>query len=499
MDKKTKNAEKTVAAEKTIKSGAAEDKKEKNAVRQLLDSVDWRNADTYFALAKILLFVFMLVIESFILIPQIVRARQENGYAGLALVSVAILVLTTAEIVRLCALKTFKAKLWCYVPEFVALFFLTAVTGSRFLSTLYMIILTDYYLSAAKMLPALLGCFVSLVVYVATFWASGLIRGDGTGAWLLAQSFNDLVILIVHFIAVTFAVRFYRQSVRLSETLRRLDESNERLEKAYANLAEVTALEERQRIAKDIHDTAGHSITTVIMQTEAAKLTIEKDAAAAKRSIVAANLQAKHALEELRESVHLLSGATENATLSEALLSIIHESSDGTGVTIRSDIDDVEVSPAKYRFLCNSLKEGISNGLRHGGATAFYFELKEEDEENAAIGGAEIEDGAAACGTGGESCGESSGVSSGVSSGTSGSGGTNGVARRQIRFLLSDNGAGAKQPIKAGFGLSGMRERAERFGGEAEFACDEDGGFEISMRIPADGKAAAKGNEAEGE
>lgn len=306
-------------AETQTQGGAAEERKEKNAVRQLLDSVDWRNANTYFDLAKILLFVFMLVIESFILIPQISYAKQNNLYTGLVLVSAAVLVLTAAEIVRLCGLKTFKAKLWCYVPEFLAAFMLTAVTGSRFLSTLYMIILTDYYLSAEKMAASILGCLVSLVVYVATFWASGLIRGDGTGAWLLAQSFNDLVILIVHFIAVTFGVRFYRQSARLSETLRRLDESNERLEKAYENLAEVTALEERQRIAKDIHDTAGHSITTVIMQTEAAKLTIEKDAAAAKRSIVAANLQAKHALEELRESVHLLSGAKENSTLKEAL------------------------------------------------------------------------------------------------------------------------------------------------------------------------------------
>ena len=484
MDKKTKNAEKTVAAER--QSGAAEDKKEKNAVRQLLDAVDWRNAQTYFALAKIALFAVMLVIESFILIPQIDSARREGTYAGLALVCAAILVLTAAEIVRLCALKTFKAKLWCYVPEFAALFVLTAVTGSRFLSTLYMIILTDYYVSAEKMLPALLGCFVSLGVYVATFWASGLIRGDGTGAWLLAQSFNDLVILIVHFIAVMFGVRFYRQSVRLSETLRRLDESNNRLEKAYANLAEVTVLEERQRIAKDIHDTAGHSITTVIMQTEAAKLTIEKDSAAAKRSIVAANLQAKHALEELRESVHLLSGATENATLAEALISIIHESSDGTGVTIRSDIDDIEVSPAKYRFLCNSLKEGISNGLRHGGATAFYFELKEEDAEKPAAVGAEFADGAADCGAGGDiACG-----------GAANGGVSKGGARRWIKFLLSDNGAGAKQPIKTGFGLSGMRERAERFGGETEFACEEDGGFEISMRIPADvkGDNALKGD-----
>ena len=63
-------------------------------------------------------------------------------------------------------------------------------------------------------------------------------------------------------------------------------------------------------------------------------------------------------------------------TLKDMLLDIIHESTDGTGIAVRCDIDDVALCDAKCRFLCNTLKEGISNGLRHGGATAFYFELK---------------------------------------------------------------------------------------------------------------------------
>ncbi|MGN1052287.1 MAG: sensor histidine kinase, partial [Candidatus Scatosoma sp.] len=428
------------AAEQTVdprERQADTAKKEKNTVRQLLESLNWRNAQTYFLLGKILLFVFLLVIESFILIPQIVLAKRTHSYFGLILVCVSVAVLTGAETVKLVALKKFRAKLWCYVLDFTAAFCLTAVTGSRYLSTLYMIILTDYYISAEKLTASLLGCFVSLGVYVVTMWVSGLIRQtDGAGLWVFAQSFNDLVILMVHFIAVTFAVRFYRQSVKLSETLRQLDESNKQLEKAYADLAEVTALEERQRIAKDIHDTAGHSITTVIMQTEAAKLVIEKNPAEAKSRIVAANLQAKHALEELRESVHLLSGAKENDTLKEALTAIIHESSDGTGIVVRSDVDDITVSPAKYRFLCNSLKEGISNGLRHGGATAFYFELKQEG--------------------------------------------------RTLKFLLADNGCGVQEPLKKGFGLTGMEARAQSLGGSVDYSFEADGGFEIEIALPAD-------------
>ena len=434
-----KRKERAADEEKTaeVERQAEPAKKEKNAVRQLLESLDWRNAQTYFLLGKILLFVFMLVIESFILIPQIVLARQTDSYTGMVLVCVSVAVLTGAETVRLIALKKFRAKLWCYALDSVAALCLTAVTGSRYLSTLYMIILTDYYLSAEKLSASLSVFFVSLVVYAVTLWISGLIsRTEGSGLWALAQSFNDLVILMVHFIAVNFAVRFYRQSVKLSETLRSLNESNKQLEKAYADLAEVTALEERQRIAKDIHDTAGHSITTVIMQTEAAKLVIDKNPAEAKSRIVAANLQAKHALEELRESVHLLSGAKENVTLKEALTAILHESSDGTGIVIRSDVDEITVSSAKFRFLCNSLKEGVSNGLRHGGATAFYFELKREENT--------------------------------------------------LKFLLADNGCGVKEPFVKGFGLNGMEERAQSLGGSVEYSFEEDGGFEIEITLPAD-------------
>lgn len=199
----------------------------------------------------------------------------------------------------------------------------------------------------------------------------------------------------------------------------------------------MSALEERQRIAKEIHDTAGHSITTVIMQTEAAKLIVENNPKEAKSKIVAANLQAKHALDELRDSVHLLSGQKENQTLKDALESIVHESTDGTGITIRSEIDELDVSSAKQRFLCNSLKEGISNGLRHGGATAFWFELKLENDK--------------------------------------------------IKFLLSDNGKGVKAgEWQTGFGLSSMQNRAKSLGGDVSFATEE--GFELTIVLPKDGE-----------
>ena len=171
------------------------------------------------------------------------------------------------------------------------------------------------------------------------------------------------------------------------------------------------------------------------MQTEAAKLIIATNPEEAKNKIVAANLQAKHALEELRNSVHLLSGAKEQQTLKMSLAQIIRESTDGTGIVIRSEIQEIQTSPEYTRFLCNTLKEGISNGLRHGGATAFWFECKEENGE--------------------------------------------------IRFLLSDNGKGVEDgKMREGFGLSGMRRRVETLGGQMHIESESGEGFELRLSLP---------------
>jgi signal transduction histidine kinase len=266
----------------------------------------------------------------------------------------------------------------------------------------------------------------------------GFIMSNASDLWgIIAACFNESMILIVHFLLVNFALNVYDSRQQLKESLNELDESNRKLQRAYNELAEITVLQERQRIAKEIHDTAGHSITTVIMQTEAAKLIVEENPQEAKRKIVAANLQAKNALEELRESVHILAGNTLRGTLKEDLEGIIHDSCDGTDVVIRYDIEDIVCSPAKSRFICNCLKEGISNGLRHGHATAFYFELNKIGD--------------------------------------------------MLSFLLSDNGKGVEMAnFKEGYGTTSMRNRAESFGGKVNFSGFLDDGFEIRMELPVD-------------
>lgn len=426
---------------KDEKNGKAKKKREGFSVAKYLEKTDVRHAALFVRFGKLLLFSLLVVTEILVLLQQLGIAVGTERTTVLFISLGVVAILTLSEAIKLFALKRFVGRAVCYGVDFLAMLALTVVTGSSYLCTIYMIILTEYYVRNEKLLPSVLGCVVCMAVYVVAslLFAQMSLGEDLSVLGAITQSMNDLVLLFVHFAVVTVAVRFYRQYMRLSKTLKELDESRAELQKAYDELAEVTVLEERQRIAKDIHDTAGHSITTVIMQTEAAKLILEKAPSDAKEKIIAANLQAKHALEELRECVHLLSGATGAGTLKETLTSIIHESTDGTGITIRSDIDDLDVSDAKHRFLCNTLKEGISNGLRHGHATAFWFEFKKND--------------------------------------------------RSISFLLSDNGEGISvDKLKKGFGLTSMAERAEALGGKAYFVSEANEGFEIHVILPADEK-----------
>ena len=399
---------------------------------------DFRDEKQFASFGKWLTFIVLIIVEAFIVLQHISVFDPREGWGTLMGIVILEGVLTLSKALKITVIKG-NLRLIFYVLDMLAACGFLFVTSGSYPVLVYMLVLTDFYIGTQKTFPSVVLLLIGIPLYGASYALNVYIRlrGEILLFDLLMQAFQATFALIFHFLIVQIGLAFYRQYVRLNKALKELDESKKELEKAYEVVAEVTALEERQRIAKEIHDTAGHSITTVIMQTEAAKLILPADPENAKHKIVAANLQAKHALEELRDSVHLLSGGKENTTLKAALEGIVHESTDGTDITIRSQIEDVAVSPSKFRFLCNTLKEGISNGLRHGGATAFWFELKREDGK--------------------------------------------------IGFLLSDNGKGvAANSFELGFGLSGMRERARALGGEVRFEAEEDEGFEIHLTLPAD-------------
>lgn len=383
-----------------------------------------------FEYIKLFLVLLMAVICIIICAQAFLKVSYANFYAAVA----CCVLLTALEAINAFVMKRFVSKMVFYALDSALILTICVLTGNSFMSTIYCIVLTQCYISIESFkdktilfgvscgiftFSFLIGCFVSNPYQDAIGIISGVLFG--------------LLVIVIDYVVTVFLLKFYKTNLKLSAALQEADENRARLEEAYEELTATKVFEERNRIAKDIHDTAGHSMTTVIMQTEAAKLLIDENPQEAKNRIISANIQAKNALEQMRESVHLLAGRDKVRPLKEEIEEVIAQTIDGTSVKARYDLCDAQPDYERYRFIVNSLKELLSNGIRHGKATAFYVEFKDGEEG--------------------------------------------------LTLLVSDNGEGVKGKIKEGFGLKGIREKAEKLGGNMQLSSEEGEGFEIKITL----------------
>lgn len=393
-----------------------------------------QNVITYI---KITLIVLLAAIEIFVCAQAYTALKGRlPDYISLVVCCAA---LTAVEAVNLFAIKNFAAKMVFFGLDSALLLAVCILTGDSVLSALYCIVLTGCYISVEKFRDRTVLFGFSCGMYTISFVAGWVIRNAGQSLYnsilqILSGVLFGLLFMAVDYVVVQFLIKFYRNNADLRKALKEADESKARLEEVYNQLTRTRVYEERNRIAKDIHDNAGHSMTTVIMQTEAAKLLIDENPAEAKNRIISANIQARNALEQMRQSVHLLAGREQTRSLKEEVEEIIAQTIDGTDIKARYDMGEVQTDADRYRFICNAVKELLANGIRHGGATAFYIELKQVFEE--------------------------------------------------IQLIISDNGSGVGGEINEGFGLKGIREKAEALGGKCVYTSEHGEGFEAEVTIP---------------
>lgn len=384
--------------------------------------------------------ISMLAIIEIIVCAQYATQYIEKGRTGdLIAVIISCMLLVTFASIDSFAVKNLVVKYVFFGFDSVCVLLLCVFTGNTYLSTLYCLVLTQIYISIDGLRENLILFSVSCALFIISFVCGRILGASGSTVYeslveIIGDSILGVAILAVHFAVVSFILKFYSNNQQLRSALNEADESKAQLEQAYKEISRTAVYEERNRIAKDIHDNAGHSMTTVIMQTEAAKLLIDSDPEEAKNRIISANIQAKNALEQMRESVHLLAGKTDMHSLKGEIEEIIAQTIDGTELKIRCNIEDAELDGERSRFICNSVKECLVNGIRHGRATAFFVEMRKEFSS--------------------------------------------------ITLRISDNGSGAEGEIKEGFGLRGIREKAEKLGGRCSFSSEAGEGFETEITIP---------------
>lgn len=217
---------------------------------------------------------------------------------------------------------------------------------------------------------------------------------------------------------------------QVEERTRSLERS---MRETSAALAEVSVYEERNRIAQEIHDIVGHTLTSTILQIEAGKRLLDKDKDGALVRLKEAQDLVRHSLNEIRGSVHMLK-EDRHADLGQMLNQLIRDAERNTGVVIRAAVQDVpELSTAHKKTIYHALQEGLTNGIKHGGSAEFSFRLE--------------------------------------------------LAQSSLQFRLEDRGAGSAN-MTMGFGLRTMKERVEQLDGSLSIDSKPGEGCLLSIDLP---------------
>lgn len=133
---------------------------------------------------------------------------------------------------------------------------------------------------------------------------------------------------------------------------------------------------ERERIARDLHDLLGHTLSLVVLKSELAGKLLERDPQAARAQITEVEQVARKALGEVREAVSGYRRGDFEAELAATRLALL---SAGVGIEARIDAPPRRAEVDHALSLC--LREASTNILRHAGARRATVELEVENDQ----------------------------------------------------------------------------------------------------------------------
>jgi signal transduction histidine kinase len=281
-------------------------------------------------------------------------------------------------------------------------------------------------------LPAAL--VVSMAVTVTPLLIALAMHGTGWPNMPVAVAVT-LVGLVAAPVIGTVVVASVRQRAKLAGLVAALAAS--RAESARLS-REAGAAAERERLAREIHDTLAQGFTSIVALAQAVEPELDSDTAAAKRHIELIRSTARENLAEARAMVaELTPTALHHSSLSAAIQRQCDRLSAESGITaaVRVDGDLPPVGMASDVVLLRATQEAFANIRKHAEATAVTVSL------------------------------------SPVESG--------------IRLSVADNGIGLADGYAKGFGLRGMRARAAQVGGTMSVTPTPGGGTTVTVEVPA--------------
>jgi len=204
--------------------------------------------------------------------------------------------------------------------------------------------------------------------------------------------------------------------------------------------AEATIVEERARIARELHDVVGHALGVVVLQAEGAGRILDEDPGEVRAALETIASTGRDALVEMRRLVALLRASDDARALApqpglarlDALVEQVRAA--GLPVDVVVDGEPTPLPPGVDLTAFRIVQEGLTNARKHAGPASATVFLRYGDDE--------------------------------------------------FEVEVVDSGAGATSADGDGHGLIGMRERVQVYGGELDAGPQASGGYALRARLP---------------
>jgi signal transduction histidine kinase/ligand-binding sensor domain-containing protein len=204
----------------------------------------------------------------------------------------------------------------------------------------------------------------------------------------------------------------------------------------------AAVLQERARLAREVHDTLAQGFVGIASQLDVVEMTMPADAAPARSALELARRMARHSLTEARRSLRdLRAAALEDQDLAVALESGVERWVARSGAKVKVDVNgDASGLPEEVaHHVFRIAQEAVANAINHAAPNRINLELR--------------------------------------------------IEPKQLRLHVEDDGRGfepegAFTSTHGNFGLIGMRERAERLEGELHLASEPGKGTRLDVTVP---------------
>lgn len=276
--------------------------------------------------------------------------------------------------------------------------------------------------------------FLNLLIFGESMLVIRLLGGEWSSLVQSGVSFIAAQVFVIIF--TNIAAKEEKSRLEVERLAGELSIANQKLRQYAFQVEEMATLQERNRLARDIHDGLGHYLTALNMQLKAAQAVMVTDVSRAQDALKKAQVLAQDALESVRQSVSALREYPAlQQPLPDVLAGLLSECQEA-GLVANLDVqgDAYVLSPSVMIALYRAVQEGLTNVRKHALASRVDVFLTYLPE-----------------------C---------------------------VYLKVVDNGVGMEQKENAaGFGLMGLRERVALLGGEVRIETVPQKGFALEVEI----------------